>query len=536
MYKNALERLAEGNRLPVLFIGSGISKRYLYKYPDWNGLLEMAFKKYNSDIFQLHKHKDSLIRQGLSDFEINTKLATIIENDFNAAFFDRKIKLNIGKSRNPNWVRKGISPFKMYLASYFKKSQLYNRGDLHLELEKFRLLKNKISAIITTNYDLFLETELFPNDYTVFVRQSDLFGADTYNIAEIYKIHGSATDANSIVITEADYKSFNDSRKLIIAKMLTLFSESPIVFLGYSFTDENIQSIIVDFLGCLSAKQLENIRDHFIFISYKKQEPNLVEIHRTVTTQAGDEIPITEISTDNFGRVYDILNRITPAISPAKVRETKRVIKSIVDASITSSQGESVIVGIDDLSQVDLTSKPLAIAIGYKENILNKFGYGLFEDDLIFEDILYDNKSFDSDSMCIDRFKSLPYTRLLPVFKYVKNASTPLNAGSKLDTYVRMHDSIDKIISKKVEKTLTSIPSYDRFENVLSEMANVSNAHKKAGVLLKNIRNFSIDQVRNACKLIFEFSREESMKSTHFKRCVMYLDLMENYSTKEKSQ
>ena len=245
MYKNTLERLADSNRLPVLFVGSGISKRYLYKYPDWDGLLEMTFKKYSSDIFQFQKHKDSLIRQGLSDFDINTKLAAIIENEFNAAFYDRKIKLNIGNSKNPNWVRKGISPFKMYLSSYFKKATLYNRKDLRLELEKFKLLKTKISAVITTNYDLFLEKEIFPDDFAVFVRQSDLFGADIYNIAEIYKIHGSATDANSIVITETDYKAFNDSRKLIIAKMLTLFSESPIVFLGYSFTDENIQSIIV---------------------------------------------------------------------------------------------------------------------------------------------------------------------------------------------------------------------------------------------------------------------------------------------------
>lgn len=536
MNKNTLERLADSNRLPVLFVGSGISKRYLYKYPDWNGLLEMAFRKYSSDIFQFQKHKDALIRQGLSDFDVNTKLATIIENEFNAAFFDRKIKLNIGNSKNPNWVRKGISPFKMYLSSYFKKATLYNRKDLRLELEKFKLLKTKISAVITTNYDLFLEKEIFPKDFSVFVRQSDLFGADVYNIAEIYKIHGSATDANSIVITEADYKSFNASRKLIIAKMLTLFSESPIVFLGYSFTDENIQSIIVDFLGCLSEQQLENIRDHFIFVSHKKNESNLIEIHRTVTTQSGDDIPITEIATDNFGRVYEILNQITPSISPAKVRETKRVIKSIVDASITSSEAESVIIGIDDLSQVDLSSKPLAIAIGYKENILNKFGYGLFEDELIFEDILYDNKNFDADSMCIDRFKSLPYTRLLPVFKYVKNASISPSSGSKLDIYIQKHNSINKIISKKVEKTLNTLPSHSSYEDLMAEIKNVPNVQKKAGLLLKNIENFRLEQVRSACKLIFEYNREEAMKSTHFKRCVMYLDFHENYLPKEKSQ
>lgn len=535
MSKTVLEHLAENNKLPVLFVGSGISKRYLYNYPDWNGLLEMAFKKYNSDIFQLQKHRDSFVRQGISQFEINTKLATIIENEFNDAFFDRKIKLNIGNNKNPNWVHKGISPFKMYLSSYFKKMKLYRRKGLDLELEKFKSLKTKIAAIITTNYDLFLENEIFPNDYNVFVHQSDLFGADSYNIAEIYKIHGSATDANSIVITENDYLKFNESRKLIIAKMLTLFSESPIVFLGYSFTDENIQNIIVDFLSCLSPEQLENIREHFIFISYKRGEQKLCEIHRTITTQSGEDIPITEISTDNFGLVYDLLNRITPGVSPAKVRETKRVIKSIVDANITSAHAESIIIGIDDLSQIDLSSKPLAIAIGYKENILSKFGYGLFEDDLIFEDILYNNKHFDSDSMCIDRFKSLAYTRLLPVFKYVKNASVSLSAGSKLDTFIKMHNTVDKIISKNVERTLNAVPVYDSYDKVLDEMELIPNIHKKAGLLLKNIQHFDNTQIRNACKLIFKCNREEAMKSTHFKRCVMYLDLQENYK-KEKSQ
>lgn len=535
MDKNALDRLAEGKKLPVLFIGSGISKRYLYNYPDWDGLLDMTFRKYNSDIFQFQKHKDSLIRQGLSPFDVNIQLATIIENEFNNAFFDRKVKLNIGNNKNPNWVRKGISPFKMYLSSFFKKIKLYRREDLDNELNKFKLLKTKISAVITTNYDLFIENEIFPDDYTVFTNQSDLFGANSYNIAEIYKIHGSATDANSIVITEADYKKFNASRKLIIAKMLTLFAESPIVFLGYSFTDENIQTIIVDFLGCLSPEQLENIREHFIFISYKKGEQSLKEIQRTIITQAGDEIPITEIRTDNFELVYDTLNKITPGISPIKIRETKRVIKNIVDTSITSEQAESVIVGIDDLSNIDLTSKPLAIAIGYKENILNKFGYGLFDDELIFEDILYNNKNFDADSMCIDRFKSIPSTRLLPVFKYIKNATMEPSSDSRLYKYIELHNSVEKIIAKKVEKSIKNLPVFYNYEELLSEIETKTDVNKKSGLLLKNIRNFSLEQVREMCKIIYNYDKISTKTSTHFKRCVMYLDLLEN-CRQEKSQ
>lgn len=407
MEKNVLDKIVDSKKLPVLFIGSGISKRYLFNYPTWDELLELSFKKYNSDIFQLQKHKDALFRQNLSDFEINAKLASIIENEFNAAFFDRKIKLNIGNAKNPEWVKRGISPYKMFLSSYFKKMHLRRGHLIEQELERFKQLKNKISAIITTNYDLFLETFIFPDDYTVFTNQTQLFNSDSYNIAEIYKIHGSATDANSIIITEQDYRTFNDSRKLIIAKMLTLFAESPIVFLGYSFTDE--------------------------------------------------------------------------------------------------------------------------IAIGYRESILNKFGYGIFDDTLIFEDILYDNKHFDADSMCSDRFKSIPHTRLLPVFKYVKATTLHIDPLSHLGAYIEKHNSIDLIITKKIQKSLKNVPTINNFNDLLAEIDNVTGLNKKAGLLLKNITSFNISKIREICKRLYSSDKEEIKTSTHFKRCVMYIDLMENY-------
>lgn len=62
--------------------------------------------------------------------------------------------------------------------------------------------------------------------------------------------------------------------------MLTLFAESPIVFMGYSFTDENIRNIIVDFLSCLTEKELKNISDHLVFISYKANQSGPMSIPR----------------------------------------------------------------------------------------------------------------------------------------------------------------------------------------------------------------------------------------------------------------
>ncbi|MBA4686351.1 MAG: SIR2 family protein [Candidatus Galacturonibacter soehngenii] len=527
-----LEKIITGKKMPILFIGSGLSKRYLHDYPNWEELLELSFKKINSDPFYYQKHKDLLKRQNLSDFEIYTELASIVENEFNTAFYDRKITFNMGNKKNPNWVKKGISPYKMFLCSIFKKMKIHKSNQIISEIEKLKLLKNKISAVITTNYDSFIETEIFSSDYKVFVQQNQLFSSDSYNIAEIYKIHGSVSDANSILITKQDYDKFNDSRKLLIAKMLTLFAESPIVFLGYSFTDENIQSIITEFLGCLTSNELKNIDEHFIFISYKKHEKNLNEIKRTIITPSGAEIPITEIETDNFAAVYDILNQLVPGISPLRIRETKKVVKTIVDQSITSTSAESIIVGIDDLANVDLSLKPLAIAIGYRENILNKFGYGVFSDELILEDIIFDNKHFNAESMCIDRFKSLASTRLVPVFKYIKAYNHPIPEDSKLYVYMEKHNTVDKIISKKIIKNLKNIPTIDNFDELKKVIESIDDLNKKAGILLKNISNFNLEQIRTLCGELFNYDEKSVNFSTNFKRCVMYLDLHENYLNK----
>ena len=68
---NVLEKIVNSKRMPVLFVGSGLSKRYLYNYPDWNELLEQSYAKINADSFQLQKYVDQFKRQGLSPFEIN---------------------------------------------------------------------------------------------------------------------------------------------------------------------------------------------------------------------------------------------------------------------------------------------------------------------------------------------------------------------------------------------------------------------------------------------------------------------------------
>ena len=111
-------------------------------------MLKLSFSQFCKDDFQFQKYVDTFKRQGFSDFEINTALGTVIEKEYNSAFYDRKIKLKVGNIRNPSWVKRGISPYKMFLANYFKKMKLNRNPELLKELEEFKKLKNKILLLL----------------------------------------------------------------------------------------------------------------------------------------------------------------------------------------------------------------------------------------------------------------------------------------------------------------------------------------------------------------------------------------------------
>ena len=73
---------------------------------------------------------------------------------------------------------------------------------------------------------------------------------------------------SSIIINKQDYHNFIEKSAYLSAKLLTIFLENPIIFIGYSLNDANVRRILSSIAECLEEDQLEKLKDRLIFIEW----------------------------------------------------------------------------------------------------------------------------------------------------------------------------------------------------------------------------------------------------------------------------
>lgn len=172
-----------------------------------------------------------------------------------------------------------ISTFKKRIASIF--SSLEIKSEANKEIESFFKMLKKARMIVTTNYDTFIENKL--NDINIKVGNKGLFEpSDMLN--ELYKIHGSIEDPNSIVITSKDYENMERASAIVNAKILSQLTLSPIIFFGYSLTDQNIRSLLEDLSNNIPFS-IEKAAKRIGVVDYQKGYESIEEI--IVDTQYG---------------------------------------------------------------------------------------------------------------------------------------------------------------------------------------------------------------------------------------------------------
>lgn len=308
---------------PVLFIGTGISLRYLSNSYTWDGLL----KKTSFDIYENDEPyfdiKASCQEDGIFRYE---KIASKIEKIFN----EHLIQNRNGKFKNINdlfykHMVQGVnlSRFKIYISECFRN--LEYREDKRAEIAELKKTRKNIGSIITTNYDEFIE-QIF--DFHPLIG-NDILLSNPYG--SVYKIHGCVSDPSRTIITSEDYEHFNLRYELIRAQLLSLFIHNPIIFMGYNIGDRNIKDILKTIFTYveLNTKEAQKIRQNFLLVEYEKNSTNEEIVEHDIDIDGISTIRINKLKTDNFSAIYTALSELHLPISAMDVRKVQGVVKEI---------------------------------------------------------------------------------------------------------------------------------------------------------------------------------------------------------------
>jgi len=292
-----------------------------------------------------------------------------------------------------------------------------------------------VDGVITTNWDMFLE-QIFP-DYRVYVGQNELLFANPQEIGEIYKIHGGCNNADSLVLTSDDYDLFADRNVYLAAKLITVFVEHPVVFLGYSLSDENIKSLLRSISLCIGKEQVEKLRRNLIFVQRSSAE-SVEGVSDTYFTVDGVQIPIVLVTTDDFSEIYRALDSTKRKIPARVLRLCKEQMYEVVKSG--SPEKKLCVVGMDEL--VKAKDIEFVVGVGVVSKELSEIGYSTIDAQALITDLLDNGTSYSAKQILTQVIRVAGRnSKNVPVFKYlheagVRNLAEYKKAGYDLDKWV----------------------------------------------------------------------------------------------------
>lgn len=428
--------------LPFLFVGAGLSRRYL-DTADWEGLLSNYAKIAKSSEFGYRLYQEEA-KHTINPEGTLPKIATLIENDFNKKWFT-DIKFEASREKFKELAFSGVSPFKIQIAEDLAKKQLDIKESYAQEIKLFKSLSGKnIGGIITTNYDNFLENTF--SDFEVFIGQEQLIFSDIQGIGEIYKIHGCLTEPETILINEEDYIKFNEKNAYLAAKILTIFIEHPIIFIGYAINDTNIEAILKSITVCLNPEQLDKLKNRFIFIEWN--DTDVADSISTYEKSFGTDksIIMTRIRIKDYGLLYECLQKVKFKYKAQLLRRLKSEIAELV---LTNNPTSNVkVVNLEDDSRIEDIEIYAGVGI-IKE--LSEKGYEGINVNEIFEDVIFDTKNFDMTLMVK---KSIPmllkrHSNSLPFYKYIKHYQGDLPEPIKKEVKIQYDSFLNGTILRR---------------------------------------------------------------------------------------
>jgi hypothetical protein len=415
---NIQQFIKKYNNHPVLFIGTGISLRYLENAYTWDGLLSYISTELTENDESYLDLKSSCEVNGKYKLE---KIAEILESHFN----EKVKKERNGKFKKTNdffydqmKLDKNHSRFKIFISSLL--SDLNFNPEMESEIAEFKKTRKNIGSIITTNYDNLIE-EIFEFNPLI---GNDILLSNPYG--SVYKIHGCVSEPDKIIIVEEDYNKFDEKYELVRAQLLSLFIHNPIIFLGYNIGDDNIKKILKTIFTYIEPNSTlaNKIRDNFLLVEYEKGSTNEEVCEHDIDMDGFSTIRINKIKTDNYNIIYESLSNLHLPISAMDVRKVQSIVKEIYS-------GGSIKVSItEDLD--NLNNEDKIIAIGSSKSISYQYHTSA---EMIANYFTILDESNAQILELVDKYK-IQNQQYFPIFGFLK-INPKILSGEKLDKIQR---------------------------------------------------------------------------------------------------
>ncbi|HBK4620408.1 TPA: SIR2 family protein, partial [Klebsiella michiganensis] len=351
---NIREFIGQYRNHPVLFIGAGVSLRYLNNSHTWDGLLKyIAFELKGNNEFYLDIKAECQV-DGKYNYSL---IATKLEKAFNQA---------LGEDRNGKFKEindyfyaemereNNLSRFKIYISKLV--GSLDYREDKKEELAELKKIRKNVGSVITTNYDGLVE-DVFSFEPLV---GNDILLSNPYG--SVYKIHGCIKYPSKIIITEDDYSHFDNKYELIRAQLLSIFIHNPIIFMGYGIGDENIKSLLKTIFTYVEPNSLtaQRIRNNFLLVEFEKHSTSHDITEHDIDLEGFSTIRINKIKTDDFIEIYRSLSNLNLPVSAMDIRKVQSIVKDIYSG--VHDDGTSIKVNItEDIDSLNNSDKILVI-------------------------------------------------------------------------------------------------------------------------------------------------------------------------------
>ncbi|HAF98172.1 SIR2 family protein [Paenibacillus lactis] len=499
------EHLKKFDSSPFLFVGSGFSRRYL-GLEDWEGLLK-KFSAFSTTDYEYYSSSVAGKQE---------KIAGLLANDFHQVWFTGD-EYRDSREEFKGTISGKTTPLKIQISKYLRE-KFYEFGiseGLDREIESLKQVN--IDGVITTNWDCLIEQIFEKEEFVKYIGQKELLFSDPKEINEIYKIHGCCTVPDSLILTDDDYKDFNDRNPYLAAKLLTIFVEHPVVFIGYSLSDENIGSILESITNCLSIENLHKLKDRLIFVQRTKNE-ELDSFEEGTILINKIPLPITIVKCNDFSNVYKALSRNKRKFSTKLMRKMKTQIYELVKHNDPNNQLHAAL----ELEQdYDNSKVEFVFGVGISKQISLK-GYGSITDTELFEGIVKET-SWVPEQIVLETLPLLLRANTyLPVFKYI--AESGLSKESLVPNLIKkLNMKYEDFLIRYQRANLSELrKGYADLNELLSKVP-VQKAAGLIPILGKGKTDVEVLKEYIITNLDFLNAENQSIR-TNFKKLIRYYD------------